>query len=130
MDLRGRPIIKRKMRTTLVVKPHRLLKGRPRLGFRGEETIEKKLPFQDAIDPLGQGVLVRVAHRRHRHAGLEQVVRLNGQPITLWVAFERLGGYAAGVATGLLGFFQIFWDPNRQGIHDRIAGTAVIRTKK
>ena len=59
-----------------------------------------------------------------------QVVRLNGEPITLWVAFERFGGYAAGIATGLLGFFQVFWDPNRQGIHDRIAGTAVIRTKK
>ena len=59
-----------------------------------------------------------------------QVVRLNGQPITLWVAFERFGGYAAGVATGLVGFFQVFWDANRQGIHDRIAGTAVIRTKK
>lgn len=59
-----------------------------------------------------------------------QVVRLNGQPITLWVAFERFGGYAAGVATGLLGFFQVFWDPNRQGIHDRIAGTAVIHKKK
>ena len=59
-----------------------------------------------------------------------QVVRLNGEPITLWVAFERFGGYAAGIATGLLGFFQVFWDANRQGIHDRIAGTAVIRTKK
>ncbi len=59
-----------------------------------------------------------------------QVVRLNGEPITLWIAFERLGGYAAGIATGLLGFFQIFWDPNRQGIHDRIAGTAVIRRTK
>ncbi len=59
-----------------------------------------------------------------------QVVRLNGKPITLWIAFERFGGYAAGVATGLLGFFQVFWDANRQGIHDRIAGTAVIRKKK
>lgn len=59
-----------------------------------------------------------------------QVVRLNGQPITLRVAFERFGGYAAGVVTGLLGFFQIFWDDNRQGIHDRIAGTTVIRKPK
>jgi len=56
-----------------------------------------------------------------------RVVRLDGKPITLWMAFERFGGYAAGVATGLLGFFQVFWDANRQGIHDRIAHTAVIR---
>lgn len=55
-----------------------------------------------------------------------RVVRLNGEPLTLWYAFERFGGYAAGIATGLLGFAQILWDPNRQGIHDRIAGTVVL----
>ena len=53
--------------------------------------------------------------------------RLDGQPFTMWLAFERFAGYAAGLATGLLGFVQIFWDPNRQGIHDRIAGTVVVR---
>lgn len=56
-----------------------------------------------------------------------RIVRLNGKPIGWWAAFERFGGYAAGVATGLLGFAQIFWDKNRQGIHDRIAETAVVR---
>lgn len=56
-----------------------------------------------------------------------RVVRLDGQPLTLWVAFERFGGYAAGVATGLLGFFQVYWDDNRQAIQDRIAGTVVVR---
>jgi hypothetical protein len=56
-----------------------------------------------------------------------RVVRLDRKPITLWVAFERYGGYAAGFATGLLGFAQVFWDANRQAIHDRISGTVVIR---
>jgi hypothetical protein len=56
-----------------------------------------------------------------------RIVRLNGRPIGWWAAFERFGGYAAGFATGLLGFAQIFWDRNRQGIHDKIAETAVIR---
>ncbi len=56
-----------------------------------------------------------------------RVVRLDGEPITWWVAFERVGGYAAGVATGLLGFAQVWWDANRQTIHDRIVGTVVIR---
>ncbi|WP_018126618.1 RDD family protein [Balneola vulgaris] len=61
-----------------------------------------------------------------------QVVRLNNKPITIWYSFERFGGYAAGFATGLLGFFQIFWDANRQAIHDKIAGTVVLdlRNKK
>jgi hypothetical protein len=55
-----------------------------------------------------------------------RVLRLDGEPITWWVAFERAGGYAAGLATGLLGFAQIFWDANRQAIHDRIVGTVVV----
>lgn len=56
-----------------------------------------------------------------------RVVRLDGEPITWWTAFERAGGYAAGFATGLLGFAQVFWDANRQAIHDRIVGTVVIQ---
>ena len=55
-----------------------------------------------------------------------QVVRLNNKSIGLWYSFERFGGYAAGFATGLLGFFQIYWDANRQGIHDKIAAKAVL----
>jgi hypothetical protein len=56
-----------------------------------------------------------------------RVVRLDGREMTWWCAFERFGGYAASLATGLLGFVQIFWDPNRQGIHDKVVHTAVIR---
>ena len=55
-----------------------------------------------------------------------RVVRLNNKPLGLYFAFERFGGYAAGLATGLLGFFQMFWDANRQAIHDKIAGTVVV----
>jgi uncharacterized RDD family membrane protein YckC len=57
-----------------------------------------------------------------------RVVRLNGQPLSLWFSLERFGGYAAGIATGVLGFLQVFWHPNRQGIHDRVARTVVVRT--
>ena len=55
-----------------------------------------------------------------------RVVRLDGEPMTWFLAFERSGGYAAGFATGLLGFAQLLWDANRQAIHDRIAGTVVV----
>ena len=51
-------------------------------------------------------------------AAVDQALRLDGQPITWWHAFERTGGYAAGLATGTLGFAQVYWDPNRQAIHD------------
>ena len=56
-----------------------------------------------------------------------RVLRLDGKPLGWWDAFERAGGYAAGFATGLLGFAQIFWDPNRQAIHDRVSSTVVVR---
>lgn len=55
-----------------------------------------------------------------------RVVRLDGHPIGWWSAFERAGGYVAGLATGLLGFAQVLWDPNRQCIHDKIVGTVVV----
>jgi hypothetical protein len=55
-----------------------------------------------------------------------RVLRLDGEPITWWSAFERAGGYVAGIATGLLGFAQVYWDPNRQCVHDKIIGTVVV----
>lgn len=55
------------------------------------------------------------------------VVRIDGKKIDLWESFGRYGGYSAGVATGLIGFVQIYWDANRQAIHDKISETFVIR---
>jgi len=55
-----------------------------------------------------------------------RVVRLDGKPMTWWASFERFGGYAASLVTGLLGFVQILWDRNRQGMHDKITETVVV----
>jgi hypothetical protein len=57
-----------------------------------------------------------------------RVVRVNDKPMTWWIAFERFGGYAASATLGLLGFLQILWDRNRQGLHDKAAETLVIRS--
>lgn len=56
-----------------------------------------------------------------------RVIRLDGRPLTWWMSFERFGGYAASLSTGLLGFIQILWDRNRQGLHDKAVETVVIR---
>lgn len=58
-----------------------------------------------------------------------RVVRLDGRPMTLLSSFERFGGYAAGLVTGLLGFAQVYWDRNRQMIHDKIVETVVVRVR-
>lgn len=55
-----------------------------------------------------------------------RVLQLNNDPMGLWDAFGRYGGYGAGLATGLLGFIQIYWDPNRQAIQDKISATVVV----
>lgn len=59
-----------------------------------------------------------------------QVVKFNGSYMNLWESFGRYGGYCAGLATGLLGFLQIYWDPNRQAIQDKISETLVIDLRK
>lgn len=56
-----------------------------------------------------------------------EVVKLDGHYPNLWESFGRYGGYGAGFATGLLGFLQIYWDPNRQAIQDKISETLVLR---
>jgi uncharacterized RDD family membrane protein YckC len=56
-----------------------------------------------------------------------RVLRLDGLPMTLWASFERFGGYAAGLFTGLSGYAQVLWDRNRQAIQDKISETVVIR---
>ncbi|WP_371378728.1 RDD family protein [Thalassotalea aquiviva] len=59
-----------------------------------------------------------------------RVIQLDGTELSLWDSFGRYGGYGAGIATGLLGFLQIYWDPNRQAIHDQISATVVIDDNK
>lgn len=56
-----------------------------------------------------------------------RVVRLDGLPLGWWQAFERFGGYSASLATLGVGFLQILWDRNRQGIHDKLVETVVIQ---
>jgi hypothetical protein len=56
-----------------------------------------------------------------------RVIRLDGSPLGWWASFERFGGYATSLITGLLGFAQVLWDSNRQGMHDKISETVVIR---
>jgi hypothetical protein len=56
-----------------------------------------------------------------------RIIRLDGRPVGWWLAFERFGSYFASFSTGMLGFAQIFWDRNRQALHDKAVETVVIR---
>jgi len=58
-----------------------------------------------------------------------RVINLDGKPLTWWDSFSRSAGYSASAATVFLGFLEAIWHPNRQTIHDKIAGTVVERDR-
>ena len=45
-------------------------------------------------------------------------------------AFERTHGYAASLLIGGLGFLQVLWDQKGLTMHDKLAGTTVIKLPK
>jgi uncharacterized RDD family membrane protein YckC len=58
-----------------------------------------------------------------------RVVSIYHSHISFWHCIERALGYAASTLEAGLGFLQIFWNPNRMCLHDRIAETIVVSEK-
>jgi len=56
-----------------------------------------------------------------------QVVRYDGGPVNFLVALVRALAAAFSALVFLIGFFWIGWDRDKQGWHDKIAGTVVVR---
>ena len=56
-----------------------------------------------------------------------KIVRFNEAPIGWGGAFLRFCGYIISFVTLLIGFFWVAFDGRRQGIHDKIAETFVVR---
>ncbi len=56
-----------------------------------------------------------------------QVVRQDGQPLNFLMTFVRSLAAFFSAAIFFLGFFWIGWDRDKQGWHDKIAGTVVVR---
>jgi uncharacterized RDD family membrane protein YckC len=59
-----------------------------------------------------------------------RIVSIYHPRISFWHCVERALGYAASTLEAGLGFLQIFWNPNRMCLHDRIAETIGIQDKK
>jgi uncharacterized RDD family membrane protein YckC len=57
-----------------------------------------------------------------------QVVSLSGHPLTLKQSLLRFVGFFLSEVVLFLGFLWIFWDKKRQGWHDKLAKTIVIKT--
>jgi uncharacterized RDD family membrane protein YckC len=59
-----------------------------------------------------------------------KVVRQDGYPVTLLVSVVRGLAAAFSIAVFFLGFLWIVFDREKQGWHDKIAGTVVIKMPK
>ncbi len=59
-----------------------------------------------------------------------QVVREDGKPLNFLAAFVRSLAAGFSIVALFLGFFWIGWDRQKQGWHDKIAGTVVLRLPK
>ena len=53
-----------------------------------------------------------------------------GQPLTRGQAIGRYFGYYLSLLVFGLGFFWVGWDRRKQGWHDKLAGTVVIRPRR
>ena len=58
-----------------------------------------------------------------------KIVSIYHSRIGLWHCIERSLGYVASTLELLIGFYQVFWNPNRMTLHDRIAETIVIKSR-
>jgi uncharacterized RDD family membrane protein YckC len=56
-----------------------------------------------------------------------KVVRVDGKPLSFAVSLVRSLAAAFSVIVLFLGYLWIAWDPEKQGWHDKIAGTVVLR---
>jgi len=58
-----------------------------------------------------------------------KIVSIYHHRIGIWHCIERSLGYVASTLELLIGFYQVFWNPNRMTLHDRIAETIVIKSR-
>ena len=56
-----------------------------------------------------------------------KVIQVSGDPINYKIAFIRWLGYFVSEIAMCLGFFWVAFDKNKQGWHDKIAGTYVVK---
>ena len=57
-----------------------------------------------------------------------RIVRIDGQPLSWVTGLVRYDGYILSIIPLGLGLLWILWDRNKQGWHDKIAYTLVVRT--
>ncbi len=56
-----------------------------------------------------------------------KAIQTSGEPLNVKIAFIRWGGYFISGLAMNLGFLWVLFDKNKQGWHDKIAGTYIVK---
>jgi len=57
-----------------------------------------------------------------------KIIKTDGSPIGIGRAILRYIGYLVSAIIIFIGYLMIAWDGRKQGLHDKIAGTYVVKT--
>lgn len=57
-----------------------------------------------------------------------KIIKTDGSPIDIGRALLRYLGYLVSAIIICIGYLMIAWDSKKQGLHDKIAGTYVVKT--
>jgi len=58
-----------------------------------------------------------------------KIIKTDGSPIGIGRAILRYVGYLVSAIIICIGYLMIAWDSKKQGLHDKIAGTYVVKTR-
>lgn len=99
-------------------------------GFRLSLEFGDLLSFAVAVLYFGASTYIGNGFTLGKRALGIRVVSLVHDRMSLWHSIERALGYAASSLEAGFGFIQYFTHPNRQTVHDRIAETIVIVSRR
>ncbi len=88
--------------------------------------------MHDLILPIGMVIIILFWRYKGATPGkmamhIKVVDAATGGPLNFWQCVARYGGWILSMLFMLLGFFWIIFDSRKQGWHDKIARTMVVR---
>lgn len=105
--------------------------------FLGMDTQQTREVLLYVILYLFSGLIIGLVYFTYFHSSTGQtigkklvkikVIQASGGPINYKIAFIRWAGYFISGLVMFLGFICVVFDKNKQGWHDKIAGTYVVK---
>ena len=97
-------------------------------GTRGETLLPMATPLYFVLSVLYFWILIGIGGQTlGKRLFNITVVSTTGEPVGLGRAFLRLVGYFVSSLILCIGFLWAVFDPNKQGLHDKIARTYVVK---